>query len=459
MVTASLPAGPKGTLLGGNLPELRRDWLGVLTRYARTYGDFVPLRFGPRRAFLLNHPDLVEEVQVTKQRNFVKSQVLRNGRRLLGNGLLVSEGDFWRRQRRLMQPAFHRQQVAGYGQVMVERTLSQLERWPEGEVLDVHEAMMSLTLEIVARTLFGVDIGPATAEAQAAIEVLLKRFRERIDSWQFMLPDTLPIPGNLAFLRSAKRLDAIIFEIIEQRRASGRDHGDLLSTLLAAQDEDGSQMTDRQLRDEVMTLFLAGHETTAIALSWTFYLLACHPEQEASLAAELAAVLGDRSPTSADLPSLPYLERVVSESLRLYPPAWSQGREALEACEIGGYPVPRGGTLLFSQWVIQRDPRWFDQPESFQPERWADGLARRLPRFAYFPFGGGPRLCIGQPFALMEAALILATVLQRYRLDLASSEPIVPWPSITMRPKQGLPMRPTRRSVQSQAAAATGSTG
>lgn len=442
MATATLPAGPPGTLLAGNLPELRRDWLGTLTRYAREYGDFVPLRLGPRRAVLLNHPDLVEEVLVAKHRSFVKSPALRNARRLLGNGLLTGEGDLWRRQRRLMQPTFHRQQVAGYGQVMVERTVRRIERWRDGQPFDLHAEFMGLTLEIAALTLFGADVARQTAEVAAALEVVVERFQQRIAGWGFLVPDTLPTPGNLAFLRAARILDAVILEIIRQRRVSGGGQPDLLSILLAAQDEDGSPMTDRQLRDEVMTLFLAGHETTALALSWTCYLLARHPAVEAKLAEQVRTVLGDRPPTAADLARLPYAEQVLQESLRLYPPAWTQARMPLEPCTVGGHPLPRGCVVVLSQWVIHRDGRWYDGPERFWPERWADGLARRLPRFAYFPFGGGPRQCIGQSFALLEATLVLATILQRWRLELVSQEPVVPSVSITIRPKGGIAMRP-----------------
>ncbi|MGH2355004.1 MAG: cytochrome P450 [Chloroflexota bacterium] len=461
-------AGPPGRGPGGSLRAFRRDPLSFLTSCARDYGDFVPLRIALRRAVLLSHPDLVEEVLVTQHQNFVKTPLLRRSRRLLGHGLLLSEGDFWRRQRRLMQPAFHRQRIAGYGETMVRATERTLATWRDGEACDIHQDMMALTLEIVCRTLFGADISGEAAEVAAAMATAQERINARMGSWLALLPDTFPTPGNLAFLRAAKRLDAIIDGIIEQRRAGAEDTGDLLSMLLDARDDDGRGMTDQQLRDEVMTLFLAGHETTALALSWTWYLLAQHPAVEARLHDELRAVLCGQAPAAGDVPQLRYTEAVISEALRLYPPAWTQGREAVRDCVIGGYPVRAGTVVVLSQWVLHRDPRFFDQPEAFMPERWTDpsagsepalsagsepalsagkgqALTRRLPRFAYFPFGGGPRLCIGSSFAMMEAVLLLAAIAQQFRLALVPGQTIVPWPAITLRPKGGIHVTLHRR--------------
>jgi cytochrome P450 len=445
VIATSRPRGPRGHFLSGHLPELSRDWLGGLTRYAREYGDYVPLRLGPKRAVLLSHPDYVEYVLVTNARNFIKSPALRNSRRLLGNGLVTSEGDFWRRQRRLAQPAFHRGRIASYGEVMVAYTERLLAAWPDGAERDFHADMMQLTLEIVAKTLFDADVRGAAADVGAALAVILERFNARLNSLLFLVPDTLPLPGNQGLLRAAQRLDVLIYDIIARRRASGQDTGDLLSMLLQAQDEDGSQMTDRQLRDEVMTLFLAGHETTAIALSWAQYLLAQHPAVEEQVVAELRAVLGGRAPTVADLPRLRYTEMVVTEALRLYPPAWTVAREALGPCEIGGHEVSRGTILMMSQWVLHRDPRYFEAPEAFRPERWANGLAKELPKYVYFPFGGGPRVCIGSGFAMMEAVLLLATITQQFHVALVPGRPVVPWPSATLRPRDGVPVVVHRR--------------
>jgi cytochrome P450 len=436
----SLPAAPPAHPVWGNLADLRRGWLEGLTRYAREYGDVVPMRLGPRRALLLSRADLVEQVLVSQARSFGKSPALRNARRLLGGGLLTSEGDRWRRQRRLLQPAFQRQRVAAYGESMVRQSERLTERWRDGDRRDLHAEMMRLTLGIVARALFDVDVEREAAAVGAALEVTLARFGARMNSALLLLRDDLPIPGNLGYLRAAHQLDQIVYGIIEQRRREGEQRDDLLSALLRIRDDDGSGMTDRQIRNELMTLFLAGHETTAIALSWSWYLLAQHPAVEQKLVDELRSVLAGRAPTVTDLPALPYAEQVVLETLRLYPPAWVVGREARESCEIGGYRVPRGTIVLLSQWVLQRDPRYFEHAEAFEPQRWADGLARRLPRYAYFPFSAGPRTCIGNHFALQEAILVLATLVPRFHFTLQPGAQVTPWPTITLRPRPGVPV-------------------
>ena len=448
MATTLAPPGPKAHFLVGNLPELRRGRLDFYTRCAREYGDIAAFRFGPRRAVLLSHPDYIEQVLVTANRRFIKHFALRRSRLLLGNGLLTSEGDFWRRQRRLAQPAFHRNRVAAYGDLMVAYGERMLSTWQDGETRDIHADMMSTTLDIVAKVLFNADVADKAREVGTAMEVVQASFLARLNNLLLLLlPESVPAPSTLRLRGAVHQLEKIIYPIIQQRRASGDDPGDLLTMLLQVRDEDdGSRMTDQQLRDEVLTLFIAGHETTAIALSWTWYLLAQHPEVEAQLVAELQSVLAGRSPTVADLPALKYTEMVVLESMRLYPPAWLIGREAIEEYEIGSYRIPAGGTVLMSQWVVHRDPRFFDAPETFNPDRWADDLAKRLPRFAYFPFGGGPRLCIGNTFAQMEAILLLATVAQRYHLALVPDHPVAPQPSITLRPKDGIKVVVTRRS-------------
>ncbi len=431
----ALPPGPKSRFLIGNFPFGSRDLLGLITSWARQYGDIFYYRAFHFRVYFLNHPDYIEYVLVTHNRNFIKGRGLQANRRLFGNGLLTSEGDFWLRQRRLAQPAFHRDRIAAYGEVMVAYTERMLSTWQDGERRDIHQDMMRLTLEIVAKALFDADVAARVDEVSSALEVLM----QENSGGRMLLPllRRLPTPGNLRYGRAVERLDRIIYDIIRQRRASGRDAGDLLSMLLHAQDEDGSRMTDRQLRDEAMTLILAGHETTAIALSWTWYLLAQHPEVEAKLLAELCQVLGGRSPRVQDLPRLPYTEMVVKESMRLYPPAYAMARIALEDCEMGGYRVHAKASLVMSQWVMHRDPRYYEEPERFNPERWVNGLEKRLPKFAYFPFGGGPRLCIGAPFAMMEAVL-LATIAPRFRLSLAPDHPVEILPTITLRPKHGI---------------------
>jgi cytochrome P450 len=386
--------------------------------------------------YLLSHPEHVELVLRGNHRNFRKDKGTRLLSGALGQGLLTSEGDGWRRQRQLAQPAFQLDQIQKYGAVMVEYTQRLLRGWKAGEARDVHADMMRLTLDIVARTLFGTSVAGQAETVGRVLDVVMT-FYAGMMAW-FPWLQWLPTPGNRRFRRAVRDLDAVIYDTIARRRAGGPAGEDLLSRLLALRDEAGQGMTDRQLRDEVVTLFLAGHETTALALSFCFYLLATHPEAEARLAAELDEVLQGRPPASADVPRLRYAEWVVKESMRLYPPAPSIGREAISDCEIAGYHVPRGTQIGLMQWVVHRDPRWFEGPTAFKPERWDNDLARRLPRGAYFPFGDGPRVCIGNHFAMMETVLILATVLQNYRLELAPGYRLELFPSITLRPKHGV---------------------
>lgn len=436
------PPGPKGLPVVGNLFAYSRDPLGFLSRCSREYGDVVRLGFPGPPAYLISHPDGVEHVLVKNNKNFVRDRYTRAELAILGDGLLVNEGDSWRRQRRLAQPAFHRRRVEAFGETMVSFTERMLDGWRDGDILDVHAEMMRLTLEIVAKTLFDTDISREAEGVGRSMEAIMARSSDQGSSvFLRMLPDSVPTPGNLAYRRATRRLDGIIDALVEERRRSGADAGDLLSMLLHAEDEDGRGMSDRQLRDEAMTIILAGHETTAIALSWTWHLLGTHPEVEARLLAELEEVLGGRAPTVEDMPRLRYADAVIKESMRLYPPAWAVGREAVGDCEIGGYHVPAGAQLFISQYVVQRDGRFFDDPGSFDPERWTDGRTEDLPPYAYFPFGGGPRMCIGSGFAKMEAMLLLATVAQRFGLEPVSGRNPVAQPSITLRPRDGIRTR------------------
>jgi cytochrome P450 len=433
---AKLPPGPLPTSWTGSFKDYSRDPLGYLTALVREYGDISTLRYYNFRVYFVNHPDLIEEVLVTHNRKFIKGRILRANRRLFGNGLLTSEGDFWLRQRRLAQPAFHRTRIASYAETMVRFAERLMSDWKDGEERDIHVEMMRLTLQIVAKTLFDADVDGEAQQVGRALEAIMELnsdFRKLI-----LMPPWLPTPRNIKASIATRRLDKIIFRFIEQRRTSGKDSGDLLSMLLAAQDEDGSRMNDQQLRDEAMTIFLAGHETTANALSWTWLLLAQNPACEEKLHAELATVLGGRTPALEDLPNLRYVGHVISESMRLYPPAWGMARVAIEDLEIGGYPIPKGCGVSLAQWSVHRDARWFDSPLEFRPERWEGDLAKRLHRFAYFPFGGGPRQCIGNNFALMEATLLLATIARRFRIGIVPTHPVVPMPSITLRPRYGI---------------------
>jgi cytochrome P450 len=442
MTVKALPRGPRGHFLLGSGPDFARDQLGFYAACAREYGDVVPVRFGPRRGVLLYHPDAIEEVLVTRNRDFIKSPGVRLLSRLLGNGLLLSEGGVWLRQRRLVQPAFHRQRVAAYGEVMTAFTADRLAQWKDGDVLDVHTEMMTLTQTIVAKALFDADVSDESYAIGRASTILMEDFGKRLGSLLQLLPNWVPTPANVRTRRAIRRLDEVVYRMIATRRRSAEDRGDLLSILLDAQDaDDGSRMTNQQVRDEVMTLFMAGHETTAVALSWTWYLLAQHPDVDARLAEELRTLLGERAPVVADLARLKYTEMIVTESMRLYPPAYGLGREVARPSEISGYPLAPGLIVIIPTWVVHRDPRWFEDPDAFRPERWEGDLARRLPRFAYLPFGGGPRQCVGNGFAMMEAILLLATIAQRFRLTMEPGQHVTPTPYVTVRPEPGLRMR------------------
>jgi len=434
------PSGPKGGYFSGSVTHFRRDQLGFYDTCARDYGDVVQTKMGPYRILMIYHPDAIEELLVTRARDFIKSPGVQLLRPLLGNGLLLSEGDTWLRQRRLVQPAFHRQRVAGYGDVMAAFAERHVAAWKDGDIIEAYAEIMALTQAIVGKTLFDADVSGDAHEASQAAKVLAEDFGARLASLR-LIPDWLPTPRNVRSRRAIRRLDAIVHRIIAERRSSPADRGDLLSMLVHAQDaDDGSRMTAQQVRDEAMTMYLAGHETTAVALSWTWYLLAQHPDAEARLADELREVLGGRAPSVADLARLTYTAMVVTESMRLYPPAYGIGRQAVRATEIAGHAVAPKDIFIAPTWSVHRDRRWFEEPEVFRPERWEGDLAQRLPRFAYFPFGGGPRQCIGNSFAQMEAVLILATIAQRFRLSLVPGQRITPTPYVTLRPEPGIRM-------------------
>jgi cytochrome P450 len=421
------------------------DPLHFFTSLARTYGDISTYRMAGEQLFLVNDPRLIRDILVTHNRNFTKSRGLERTKRLLGQGLLTSEGALHLRQRRLMQPAFHRDRIAAYGELMVGYADRMRRGWSDGATLDIAREMNRLTLSIVGKTLFDVDVESQAAAVGEALTAVMESF------WLMMLPfadalERLPLPKLRRARLARARLDAIIYRMIADRRAGGRDHGDLLSMLLSAQDEDeGGGMTDQQVRDEAMTIFLAGHETTANALMWTWFLLSGAPEVEAKLHAEIDRALQGRLPVMGDLGSLPFVERVVTESMRLYPPAWIVGRRAIDAYQLGEYLVPPRSILIMSPYLMQRDPRFYPDPERFDPDRWTPEFRAALPRFAYFPFGGGPRQCIGESFAWMELILLVATIAQQYRLRLVPGHPVVPEPLITLRAKHGMRMTVERR--------------
>jgi cytochrome P450 len=424
------------------MPLANRDPLTVFTRWAREYGDIFYYRAGWIHVYFVNRPDLVDFVLVRNNSNLHKDKVVQNSRWFFGNGLLTSEGDDWKRQRRLTQPAFHREKVASYTGLMTSYAEQMLALWEDGAVLDVHHEMMNLTLRIAVRTLFGVEADEVT-DVSAALNTMMRNTA----GIRLLLPPfarKLPLPGMAGVRKAVKQLNGTVYGIIEARRRSKQDSGDLLSLLLAVRDEDGSAMSDTQVRDEVLTFLLAGHETTALALSWTWYLLSQNPDARQKLRTEIQNVLGSRPPTLADIPALVYTDRVIKESMRLYPPAWSLAREVVNEFEIAGYRVPVGANVVMSQWLLQRDPRFFHDPVRFDPDRWGTEACQKLPRFAYFPFGGGPRQCIGAGFAMMEAVLLLATIAARFDLELIEDQPVVPVPSFTLRPKNGIQMKLTQ---------------
>ena len=442
------PPGPRRRVPGAQMFAFRRDPLKFLTRLAREYGDVTTFRVGPQSFYFLNHPDHVKDLLVTSNDKFRKGRALERSKRLLGEGLLTGEGEHWRRQRRLAQPAFHRQRIQGYGRVMVEYAARASDTWREGETVDASAEMMRLTLSVVGKTLFDADVERDAGEVGEALTEIMELFGYLMLPFSELMEKFPVLPPVRRFRRARERLDRIIYRVIDERRRGREDRGDLLSMLLLAEDEEGggAGMSNEQVRDEAMTLFLAGHETTANLLAWTWYLLSQHPEVEAKLHAELDAVLeAGRLPAVEDLPRLRYTEMVVAEVMRLYPPAWAVGRRAVEDHEFGGYCVPAGSLILVSQYVMHRDPRFFPDPERFDPERWTDEAKQARPQFSYFPFGGGPRRCIGEAFAWMEAALIIATLASRWRMRLAPGRKVEAQPRITLRPAGGVPVTLERR--------------
>ena len=436
---------PAGLFGIPTLLRFTRDPLAFITSMAHRGGDVVHYRLAWRNVFLIRHPDLVREVLVARQHDFAKGDGLRWARRFLGDGLLTSEGELHTRQRRLAQPAFHRQRIGSYGAAMVGYAAAARERWQDGAELRLDQEMVRLTLAVAGKTLFDADTEAQAAQIGGALTDVIRLFPRFAIPFGSVL-NVLPLPSNRRYERGKRRLDAIVYGLIEERRHDGRDRGDLLSMLMLARDEDGSAgMSDRQLRDEVMTLLLAGHETTANALSWTWYLLSQNPDAEAALHREIDEVLAGRLPSTDDLPRLRYTEMVLAESMRLFPPAWGLGRRALEPQELGGARIPRGALVLASPWLMHRDERWFPDPLRFDAERFTPEAKAARPKFAYFPFGGGARSCIGEPFAWMEGVLLLATIAQRWRFRLVPGHPVEPQALITLRPRHGIRVVATRR--------------
>lgn len=449
MTTTHYPPGPKGGLFNRRLISYsRRDPLSFVTSIACDYGDISHFRIGGERVFFLNHPDYIKFVLVTHYANFLKGRGKQRVQSLLGRGLLLSEGDVHRRQRQLVLPAFHRQRIGAYAEVMAQYAARHSSQWEDGQTLDIRQEMMRLTIAIVGKTLFDTDVESEVSEIQDCVEAAMHTFKA------FRLPlagrlEHFPLPHVRRSRKAGERLKAIIHRMVAERRESGRDRGDLLSMLLLSRGEemDGEPMSDEQIYDEALTILLGGYETVALALTWTLYLLSQHPEVEAKLHGEVDAVLdGGRMPTVDDLPRLRYAEMVCAESMRLYPPVWRLVRRAIKDFEVGGYVVPAGALVVMSQYAMHRDRRYFPEPLRFDPERWMPEAKASRPAYSYFPFGGGPRRCIGEGFAWMEAILLLATLTRRRRFHLLPENVIELLPLHTLRSKNSILMTTERRA-------------
>jgi len=478
------PPGPTSKLPLGLFINFLRDPLSVLDNISQRYGDISHFKFGKQNIYLINHPDYIKDVLVTYNSNFIKSRGLQLARRVLGEGLLTSEGELHHKQRQLVQPLFQSDQITKYANIMTDYTLRMSNHWSESEIIDIHKEFMQLTLSIVSKAFFDVDIEEAeTKEISEYVTTLIEYFnRTRIPFARTI--EKLPLPSNIRFYHAKKQLDTIIYRIIDKHRTSitttdndsnnpdeeknqhkeGCNHKDLISLLLQGETDaftssinekskiskNTSTLKQHLVRDNVATIFLAGHETVANALTWTFYLLSQNPKEEELLHQEIDSVLDDNSnensvPTIKEISKLEYTERVFAESMRLYPPAWAIGRQAINNCKIGKYTIPAGSSILMSQYLMHRNPRYFPQPQRFDPERWTPQEKARRPRFSYFPFGGGPRSCIGESFAWMEGTLLIATIVQRWNMWHELGHSVVLQPLVTLRPKYGMLMKVVKR--------------
>jgi cytochrome P450 len=441
-----LPPGPPALPWLGALPWFSTDFLRAMVRFRERYGDVVHVPMPRAEMFLLSHPDDVQAVLVGEHAHVMKDEITRLLGRVVGQGLLTSEGETWKRQRRIAAPSFQPRHIARFAEAMVERTRAIVGRLPARSTRDVHVDMMRITLEIVLDTMFGADTVRDIDTVGELVDTLLTSYAHEVLTWRRLLPRRLRARAEARIDQAVERLDAILYELIGARRRAGAEGDGLLDRLLRAQDDDGLGMSDEQLRDEVATVFLAGHETTALALSYALHLLAGDPHVARRLVGEVDEVLGGRAATVEDVSRLRLVDAVLRETMRLYPPAYLVGRETLEDRVIAGFAMPRGSQVLLPQWVVHRDPRWYEAPKLFLPDRWLDGLAQRLPRFAYFPFGGGPRICVGNHFAMLEGVLVLATLMQTIEV-----RPRVPAHelrlsnSVTLRPTTGVWLEVRRR--------------
>lgn len=440
--------GPPSRFFGLELyPRFRGNLLDMLQQVAREHGDVAFFRIGPLRFLLLNHPDYVEDILITRAHLFHKGRALERARRLLGNGLLTSEDAFHLRQRRLVQPSFHKARIAGYARTMIDHAVRTSTRWRHDAEFDIVAEMNRLTLLIVGDTLFGTDVEADAERVRLALLDVFEAFPLTMSPLAPLYERVPLLPGVRRYLKAQQVLDTVVFRMIAQRRASPEDRGDLLSMLLLARDEehDDGRMSDRQVRDEAMTLFVAGHETTANALAWTWLVLARHPDIERRLHEEIDSVLGARDPEPDDVVRLPYTRRVLTESMRCYPPAWAMGRRAIADINIGGYPVRQGTIVLASQYILHHDARFFPNPQTFDPDRWLPERQANRPKYAYFPFGSGNRVCIGESFAWTEGILVLATLARTWRIERLDDEFVPMRAGITLRPARPIRVRARRR--------------
>jgi cytochrome P450 len=423
----------------GHALAYNRDPLALI-EFAASWGPVTEVRLGPLKALIVREPSDIERLVMGENKRLTKDKTTLMLRRILGDGLLTSDGETWQRHRKLISPIFQPSSVAGLGSIMVDVTERHARRIQCETPRELHADMTRLTADIVTSALFASDLGAQAAKVGPAIEMLIEYYGQ---GFGMLFPwfERLPLPSNKRAFTALESLDSILLDIVQRARKQNRLGSDLLSMLLAARDDAGKGFGDQELRDHLMTFFLAGHETTALALTFTFALLSKNPDVETRLRAEISNVLGDRRPEASDLSRLPYARAIILESMRLYPPAWAIGREALEPLTVAGYHIPKGGQLWLAQWINHRDPRYFPEPLRFRPERWLDGLERSIPRFAYYPFGGGHRICIGNHFAMMEAILTMVTLMRRFRIRLVNPEaPIQLLASITLRPKHPIPV-------------------
>jgi cytochrome P450 len=416
------------------MTDLQNSPIDFLVQTARRYGDVSRFRAGSRRGYLISHPDLIKEVLVTQQSSFIKEDSFKRIKNIMGDGLLTSEGAFYLRQRRLVQPAFHRQRIAAYGKIMSDYAADIFSRWHDGEEIGIFQEMNRLTLNIVAKTLFDTNLESDAKEIGEAATTILQAAPFSLDS-----EENYTLLNEEKVQEAKNNLDKIIYRLIDERQKSGKDKGDLLSMLMFS-NEGNEKMSNEELRDEAVTILMAGHETVATALTWSWYLLSQNPECQEKLRDELKGVLEDRTPSVEDMPQLEYTKKILTESMRIYPPVWAVIRLAIKDCEIGNTRIPKDSVVLMSQYVLHHDSRFFENPEDFLPDRWTDEMQKNLPQFAYFPFGGGIRRCIGEQFAWMEGILLIASIAQKWQFQLVPNQTVQFEPLITLRPKYEIKM-------------------